>query len=105
MLNCHSQKKEDVHLIGKWNGSLKDIKTEKLIEKIILEFTADGKFFQHLGEGNHKNTIESRFEIQNDKIITTEKDTGEKAESKYTIKNDTLTILYEGVENKYIKIK
>ncbi|WP_143754205.1 hypothetical protein [Chryseobacterium sp. 52] len=75
------------------------------MEKIVLEFTKDGKFRQHLGEGKMQNTIESTFEVQNDKIISLDQDTKEKAESKYTIKDDTLTILYEGMENKYIKRK
>lgn len=104
-LSCNSQKKEDDRLIGKWQGGLKDSKTGGLVEYIVLEFTNDGKFLQHVGEGQMKNTVESTYELRDDKIITIEKDTKEKAESKYTIKNDTLIILYEGMENKYIKLK
>ncbi|KFF25365.1 hypothetical protein [Chryseobacterium vrystaatense] len=104
-LSCNSQKKKDARLIGKWDGSLKDLKTGSSMEKIVLEFTKDGKFLQHMGEGKMQNTIESSFEIQNDKIISVDKGTTEKNECTYTIKDDTLTILYEGIENKYIKTK
>ncbi|MBV8328773.1 hypothetical protein [Chryseobacterium sp.] len=104
-MSCSSQKQEDPNLIGKWDGSLKDSKTGSSVEKIILEFTKDGKFLQHLGEGKMQNTIESTYEVQNDKIVTVEKDTQEKSEGKYNIKKDTLTITFEGMENKYIKLK
>lgn len=103
--SCNSQKQGDERLIGKWDGSLKDSKTGSSIEKIILEFTKDGKFFQHSGEGKMQNTVESTYEVQNDKIITIDKETKEKAEGKYTVKNDTLTITFEGMENKYVKLK
>ncbi|PQA91071.1 hypothetical protein B0A69_18495 [Chryseobacterium shigense] len=89
--NCHSQKKKDPQLIGKWGG--------------VLEFTKDGQFRQHLGEGKMQNTIESTFDVQNNKIISVDRDTKETSESQYSIKNDTLTILYEGMENKYIRLK
>lgn len=104
-LSCHSQQKKDPQLIGKWEGALKDSKTGSSMDKIVLEFTKEGKFRQHLGEGKMQNTIESTFEVQNDKIISLDQDTKEKSECQYTIKNDTLTILYEGMENKYVKLK
>ncbi|WP_123902628.1 hypothetical protein [Chryseobacterium elymi] len=103
--SCNSQKQDDEKLIGKWDGSLKDSKTGNSIEKIVLEFTKDGKFLQHLGEGKMLNTIESTYEVQNDKIITVDNETKEKAEGKYAVKNDTLTIAFEGIESKYVKVK
>lgn len=103
--NCHSQKKKDPQLIGKWGGLLKDSQTGSSMDKIVLEFTKDGHFRQHLGEGKMQNTIESTFEVQNNKIISADQRTKETSESQYSIKNDTLTILYEGIENKYIKLK
>lgn len=105
VFSCNSQKHEDEKLVGKWNGSLKDSKTGKSIEKIVLEFTKDGKFLQHLGEGKMQNTVESTYEVQNDIIITIDKETKEKAEGKYIVKNDTLTIAFEGVKSKYVKVK
>lgn len=104
-LSCNSQKQGDEKLIGKWDGSLKDSKTGSPIEKIVLEFTKDGKFLQHSGEGKMQSTVESTYEVHNDKIITVDTETKEKAEGKYTVKSDTLTIIFEGVENKYIKLK
>ncbi|MBB6370813.1 hypothetical protein [Chryseobacterium shigense] len=104
-MSCNSQKQGDDRLIGKWDGSLKDSKTGGPIEKIILEFTKDGKFLQHSGEGKMQNTVESTYEAQDGKIITVDKETHEKAEGKYAVKNDTLTITFEGMENKYIKLK
>lgn len=104
-MSCNSQKQEDPKLIGKWNGSLRDSETGGSVEKIILEFTKDGKFIQYLGEGKMQNTIESTYEVQDNKIITVENETKEKAEGSYSVKNDTLTITYEGVENKYVKLK
>ena len=103
--SCNSQKQRDEKLVGKWESSLKDSKTGNPIEKIILEFTKDGKFMQYVGEGKMQNTVESTYEVENDKIITVEKETKEKTEGKYTVKNDTLTISFEGMENKFVKLK
>lgn len=105
VFSCNSQQQEDEQLIGKWDGSLKDLTTGGSIEKIVLEFTKDGNFLQHLGEGKMQNTIESSYEVQNDKLISIDKQTKEKTEAKYAVKNDTLTIAFEGVENKYVKVK
>lgn len=103
-LQCNSQKKEDPRLIGQWEGTLKDAQTEKNIEKIVLEFTKDGKFIQYIGQGKSQNTIQSTYTAQNNTIISTD-NANEKNESRYTIKNDTLIITYEGIENKYVKRK
>lgn len=103
--SCNSQQQGDEKLIGKWDGSLKDSKTGNPIEKIVLEFTKEGKFLQHLGDGKMQNTVESTYEVQSDKIITVDKETKEKAKGKYNVKNDTLTIAFEGVETKYVKTK
>lgn len=103
-LQCNSQKKEDPRLIGQWEGTLKDAQTEKNIEKIVLEFTKDGKFIQYIGQGKSQNTIQSTYTAQNNTIISTD-NANEKDESHYTIKNDTLIITYEGIENKYVKRK
>lgn len=105
ILGCHSQKKEDTKFIGKWQGMLKDTEGSNTIEKIVLEFTSDGKFIQFLGEGRSQNVINSSYRIENDKILATEKSTHEVSESTYFIKNDTLVIKYEGIENRYVKIK
>ena len=103
--SCNSPKQEDSRLIGKWDGSLKVSKTGSSLGKIVLEFTNDGKFFQHMEKSDIQNTVESTYELQGDKIITVDNDTKEKAEGKYVIKNDTLTITFEGVDSKYVKIK
>jgi hypothetical protein len=101
--SCNAQ--ENPKIIGKWDGSLKDAKTGKLVEKIILEFTKDGQFLQHLGEGKMQHTIISSYKIEKDKIITVEKESQEKSECNYTINKDTLTLLYDGISNQYIKLK
>ena len=103
-LQCNSQKNEDPRLIGQWEGTLKDAQTENPIGKIVLEFTKDGKFVQYVGEGNSQNIIQSTYTAQNNTIIATD-NANEKDESRYTIKNDTLIINYEGIENKYVKRK
>lgn len=105
VFSCSPQKKMDEQLIGKWDGSLKDLQTGSSIEKIVFEFTKNGDFLQHMGKGKTQNTIESSYEVENDKIVSTDKQTKEKTEVKYAIKNDTLTIAFEGVENKFIKVK
>ncbi|WP_025146455.1 hypothetical protein [Pedobacter jeongneungensis] len=104
-LGCSTNPQNDKQLIGKWVGTLKDQQTGGSIEKIVLEFTKDGNFMQHLGEGDMQNTIESIYEIQNDKLICIDKQSKEKTEAKYEVKNDTLTIVLEGVENSYTKVK
>jgi hypothetical protein len=103
-LQCNSQKNEDPRLFGQWEGTLKDAQTEKPIGKIVLEFTKDGRFVQYVGQGNSQNIIPSTYTAQNNTIISTDK-ANEKDESHYTIKNDTLIITYEGIENKYVKRK
>ena len=103
VLSCHSQKQEDARLIGKWQGTLNDSENSNSIEKIVLEFTKDGKFIQFLGEGKSENIINSTYRIENDKILATEENTNEVSESIYFIKNDTLIIKYDGVENRYLK--
>ncbi len=105
VISCNSQKQEDTKLIGKWEGMLKDSENSNSIEKIVLEFTENGNFIQFLGEGKYQNIINSTYRIKNDKIIATEKSTNEVSESSYFIKNDTLVIKFEEVENRYIKIK
>lgn len=104
-LHCNSQKKEDPKIIGKWDGMLKDLETERSMGKIVLEFTADGKFIQYVGEGKRQNKIQSVYSIENNKIIAVDKATNEKDESEYIIKNDTLIIKYDGFENKFVKRK
>lgn len=104
-LNCSSQKNEDPKLIGKWEGMLKDLETTNTMGKIVLEFTADGKFIQYVGEGKMQNSLESTYTIKDHKIIAVDKATNEKDETDYEIKNDTLTIIYQGIENKYTKLK
>lgn len=103
LLSCNTQ--ENPNIIGKWDGSLKDTKTGKIIEKIILEFTNDGQFLQHLGEGKMQHTIISSYKIEKDKILTIEKESQEKSECNYTINKDTLTLVCEGVTNQYVKLK
>ena len=103
--SCNSQKKGDEKLIGKWESNLKDSKTGSPIEKIVVEFTKDEKFMQYVGEGKTQNMVESTYEVTGDKIVTVEKETKEKTEGKYTVKNDTLTISFEGMENKFTKLK
>lgn len=105
VFSCHSQKQEDAKLIGKWQGILKDSENSNSIEKIVLEFTNDGKFIQFLGEGKFQNVIKSSYKIENDKISAIEEISNEMSESIYFIKNYTLIIKYEGIENKYVKIK
>lgn len=104
-VSCNSQKHGDEKLIGKWESSLKDSKTGRPIEKIVVEFTKDGKFMQYVGEGQMQNTIESTYEVENGKIVTTEKETKERTDGKYSVKNDTLVLLFEGMENKFVKVK
>ncbi|MDR6919218.1 MULTISPECIES: hypothetical protein [Chryseobacterium] len=104
-LTCCSQKKEDTELTGKWVGKVKESTTQNAVEKIVLEFTKDGKYIQHTGEGKMKHTTESSYKTENGKVIITETETGEKTEVKYAVKNDTLTIVFEGVENKFVKQK
>lgn len=103
--SCNSQKQGDEKLLGKWESSLKDSKTGNPIGKIVLEFTENGNFIQFSGEGKYQNIINSTYRIENDKIIATEKATNEISECTYFIKNDILIIKFEGIENKYIKIK
>ena len=105
IISCDSQQKNDKNLIGKWEGILKDSKNTNSIEKIVLEFRENGNFLQILGEGKSQNKIESTYEIQGNKLLAIENSTDEKSESRYFIENDTLTITYDGVENKYIKMK
>ena len=105
VLSCNSQKQEDTKLIGKWEGVLKDSDNSNPIEKIVLEFTENGNFIQFSGEGKYQNIINSTYRIENDKIIATEKATNEISECTYFIENDILIIKFEGIENKYIKIK
>ncbi|MNU10359.1 hypothetical protein D3C72_2574630 [compost metagenome] len=52
-----------------------------------------------------QHTIISSYKIEKDKIITVEKESQEKSECNYTIKKDTLTLLYDGIANQYIKLK
>lgn len=104
-LNCSSQKNEDPKLIGKWDGMLKDLETTNTMGKIVLEFTKDGKFIQYVGEGKMQNSLESTYTVKNHKIIAIDKATNEKDETDYVIKTDTLTIIYQGIENKYVKRK
>lgn len=104
-LTCCSQKKEDTTLTGKWVGQVKDSGTQNVIEKIVIEFTKDGKYIQHTGEGKMQHTTASSCKTENGKLIITETETGEKTEGKYSVKNDTLTIVFEGVENKFVKQK
>lgn len=103
--SCSSTNPEKTALVGKWEGSLKDSKSGDSHEKIILEFTTNGELRQHLGEGQLQNTIESEYEVKNGQIITIEKETKERDKSSYNIVNDTLTIVYEGLTNTYIKLK
>lgn len=105
ILSCDSQKRDDKNLIGKWEGTLNDSGSSNSIEKVILEFTSNGSFLQFLGEGNSQTKIESAYKIEGNKIVATENSTNEKSESTYFIKNDTLTITYEGIENRYVKMK
>lgn len=104
-LHCSSQKNEDPKLIGKWDGMLRDSETADTMGKIVLEFTTDGKFIQYVGEGKMQNTLESTYTVKDHKIIAVDKATNEKDETDYVIKNDTLTITYQGIENKYVKRK
>lgn len=104
LVGCNSQKKDDPKLIGKWEGMLKDSENSKGIEKVVLEFKKDGQFLQFVGEGKSQNIIKSSYKIEGEKILAKEEGTTEQANSKYLIKNDTLTIIYEGIENKYLKI-
>ncbi|MDF2515013.1 MAG: hypothetical protein K0R59_309 [Sphingobacterium sp.] len=104
-MSCNSKKQEDPKLIGKWNGAVKDSETGGSIEKISLEFTKDGKLIQQSGEGEMQLITTSTYETQQDKLITVETATKEKTEGNYSIKNDTLSIIYEGVQNKYVKLK
>ena len=105
VMSCNSQKQEDPRLIGKWNGAVKDSETGGSMEKISLEFTKDGKLIQQLGQGETQLIITSTYETEQDKLITVETAKKEKTEGIFSIKNDTLTIIYEGVENKYVKLK
>ncbi|WP_433903685.1 hypothetical protein [Sphingobacterium puteale] len=102
---CNSQMQQDAKLIGKWKGLLKETGTGDPVEKIILEFTEDGKFIQYLGENKMQNKIEFTYRVRNNKLVTVENETKDETEGTYSVKNDTLTILYEGVENRYVKFK
>jgi len=104
-MSCNSQMQQDAKLLGKWSGLMKESKTGNPVEKIILEFKEDGQFIQYLGEGKMQNKIESTYRIHNNKLITVENETKDETEGIYTVKNDTLTVLYEGIENKYVRFK
>jgi len=104
LFGCNSAREDDKQLIGTWKSVLKDSETGMGIDEIVFVFTEDGKLIQHIGKGEMQHIVSSTYTVEGDQIITTEEQSNEKTRGNYVVDKDTLTISFEGLKNKFLKI-
>jgi hypothetical protein len=106
VLSCNSQStNNEKQLFGIWQGYLKDSETNMKIEKIVLEFTPNGKFIQKIGEGKTQNIIQSEFRTEGNKIYSKEINSEQEDQANYYFDSENLIIDFEGIKNEYTRIK
>lgn len=98
-----NSKNIDDKLIGTWNGYLLDPMSGEKVEKLIVEFTADGEIIYTTGEGEMQYIINSTYRVKNGIIYSKNIDEKKEEKATYEIKGNKLIMINEGISNEFLK--
>jgi hypothetical protein len=89
----------DVELIGTWKSDMTDETTKNNIGNVTMTFTENGNLIYDIMDGEKVERMNLTYYNSDDTIVSDQPSHPQKQKTKYKIKNDKLTLEFEGTVN------